>query len=81
MVASIRSLGQRGRSIPWELLRRLGEGRLSEEEVEAIIPLLLREAEPVPNWMIARARMPSHSEPVGVSERGPGRSDKHRPDA
>ncbi len=54
-VASIRSLGQRGPSIPWELLRRLGEGRLSEEEVQILAPLLLRETQPVPNWMIARA--------------------------
>ncbi len=49
-------------TIPWSLLARLGVGTATTAEVEAVTPLLLREAVEPPNWFISRAALLSHQE-------------------
>src|SRR5581483_11869069 len=49
-------------TIPWSLLARLGVGTATDAEVEAVTPLLLREAVEPPNWFVARAALLSHQE-------------------
>ncbi len=41
--------------IPGGLLRRLGNGTISAGDLEALVPMLQREAEQPPRWLIARA--------------------------
>lgn len=53
--SSERRILQRSDGVPWELLRRLGEGRLTQEELDAIMPMFLGEPIEPPSWFVARA--------------------------
>lgn len=42
-------------AVPWGLLQRLGQGTLSDAELEAALPLFEREPVQPPDWFLARA--------------------------
>jgi hypothetical protein len=48
-------MNKTGQGIPWGLLRRMGDGSITDDELEGLTKLFQKEAEEPPGWFIARA--------------------------